>query len=251
MLQNLNKIGVVILAAGKGKRMNSNKLKVMHELKGKPLIDYVVSSVENLGGQIKPVVVVCAEDNSVQDYLKDRADYVVQSERLGTGHAVSVAENFLQGKADSIVVLYGDMPFITTDSIAKLMEKHLERDNKITLMTAVVNDFGDWRASLFDYGRIVRGGEENHILKIVEKKDATPEELEIKEVNSALFCFKADWLWEHLRQLKNNNIQGEYYLTDLIQLAAEENEKLSSIYIDPKEALGINTIENLNIAENL
>lgn len=248
---NQDKIGVVILAAGKGKRMQSNMLKVMHELNGRPLVDYVVGAVEKseVGG--KPVVVVCEEDPAVQNFLGSRAEYVVQNERLGTGHAVLIAEEGLQDKVDTVVVLYGDMPFIKPESIHKLVERHLERNNKITLMTAKVEDFNDWRANLYDYGRIIRGGEENHIIKIVEKKDATEEELEIKELNPAFFCFNSDWLWENLKLLKNNNTQGEYYLTDLIGLAFNEGQKLSSVDIDPKEAVGINTKEHLEIAKKI
>lgn len=250
-LNNQNKIGIVILAAGKGKRMQSNMLKVMHELNGRPLIDYVVGAVEKSEVDGIPVVVVCAEDPSVQNFLGSRAEYVVQNERLGTGHAVSIVEEKLKGRVDTVVVLYGDMPFIKSESIKKLAERHLERNNKVTLMTAKVEDFNDWRAALSDYGRIIRGGEENHIIKIVEKKDATPEELEIRELNPAFFCFNADWLWENLKLLKNNNTQGEYYLTDLIGAAFDEGQKLSSVDIDPKEAIGINTKEHLETAQTI
>ncbi len=250
-LSNQNKVGVVILAAGKGKRMQSDKLKVMHELNGKPLIDYVIDAVEKSEIDGKPVVVVCAEDPAVQDFLGTRAEYVIQKERLGTGHAVSIAEEKLKGGVDTIVVLYGDMPFIKPESISKLVERHLERGNKITLMTAKVEDFNDWRAVLCDYGRIVRGGEGNHIVKIVEKKDATPEELEIREINPAFFCFNAEWLWKNLKLLKNNNAQDEYYLTDLVGLAFQEGQKLSSVDIDPKEAIGINTKEQLEKAQTI
>lgn len=252
MLQNLNKIGVVILAAGKGTRMNSDKLKVMHELNGQPLIDCVVKSVENLDLEIKPIVVVCNEDHSVQDFLGNRAEYAVQKERLGTGHAVMSAENVLKGKAEVVVVLYGDMPFIKPESIKKLIDKHLEKNNQLTLMTAVVDDFEDWRSGLYNYGRIIRGGAEDHILKIVEKKDATQKELEVKEVSTCFFCFNADWLWKNLKLLKNDsNNQKEYYLTDLVQIAESEGEKMSSITIDPKEALGINTLEDLEKANKI
>lgn len=250
-LKEQNKIGVVVLAAGKGKRMQSNMLKVMHELNGRPLIDYVVGAVEDSGVCEKPVVVVCAEDPAVQNFLDGRAEYVTQIERLGTGHAVANAEEKLKDEVDTVVVLYGDMPFIKPESIQKLVEKHLEKGNQLTLMTATVDDFTDWRVSLYDYGRIIRAGEENHIVKIIEKKDATPEELEIRELNPAFMCFNAEWLWKNLRLLKNNNVQGEYYLTDLVGLAFAEGQKLSSVAIDPKEAVGINTKEHLETAQKI
>lgn len=252
MSENIwEKVGIVVLAAGKGKRMLSKQLKVMHNLKGKPLIDYIVSAVESLGLPNKPVIVVCTDNPSVQEYLGDRAEYVTQKEMLGTGHAVMMAEDFFKGQVKHVVTLNGDMPLITGKSIKQLVEKHLERNNKLTLMTAIVPDFSDWRISFYDYGRVIRGGEKNYITKIIEKKDATAEQLEIKELNTSLFCFRTDWLWKNLHQLKNNNAQEEYYLTDLVEQAFAEGEKLSSVNIDPKEAMGINTIEQLKIVESI
>ena len=156
-----------------------------------------------------------------------------------------MAEEFLKGKVENIVVLYGDMPFLSTNSIKKLVNKHLKKNNQLTLMTAEVSDFNDWRENFYDYGRVIRGGIKNYIVKIVEKKDATEKQLRIKEVNTSLFCFNSDWLWNNLKKLNNNNKQGEYYLTDLVGLAFAEGQKLSSVAMDPKEAIGINTKEHL------
>lgn len=244
MVDTKPKIGLVILAAGLGKRMNSTKLKVMHDLNGKPLIDYVVQSAEVAVLDTKPVVVVCNDDPSVQNYLHDRAEYVVQVERLGTGHAVSMAESALRGKVDHVVVLYGDMPLISSVSIKALVERHVVRDNTLTMMTVTVSDFNDWRSAFYNFGRVIRGSD-GHIARSVEKKDATPEEREIKELNPCIYCFKSDWLWENLKNLKNNNVQQEYYLTDLVQEAIKQHEKISSISIEPHEAIGINTQEDL------
>lgn len=250
MTEKESKIGAVILAAGKGTRMKNDKLKVMHELRGRPLVDHVVSAVEKLGWSEKPVIVVCQEDTAVQDYLGSRARYVVQEKQLGTGQAVAVAESILKDKVDHIAVLYGDMPFITSASIKRLADHHLENGDALTLMTTVVADFSEWRKNLFEYGRIIRG-KSGEIIKIVEKKDATPEQLEIREVNPGYFCFQADWLWKNLKKLKNDNAQGEYYLTDLVKLAFKQQVKMSFVEIDPKEAIGINTLENLQIANQI
>jgi len=243
-----NKIGIVILAAGKGKRMQSELPKVMHLLRDRPLIDYVVSTADNLG--IKPVVVVADDSSLVRDFLGKRAAYAVQKERLGTGHAVSVAESKLKGKTDHVVVLYGDMPFVTAPSIKKLVDEHVAKNNVLTLMTVVVPDFHDWRSQFYDFGRIVRDID-NNIIKIVEKRDASPKELNLKEVNTAFFCFKADWLWENLKKLKNSNAAGELYLTDLVKIAFDEDAKLSAVHINPREAVGVNTKENLQVAQEL
>lgn len=242
------KIGAVILAAGKGKRMQSELPKVMHLLRDKPLVEYVVATVEGL--KIKPVIIVPDDSNLVRDYLGKRGRYAVQTERLGTGHAVSMAEKKLKGKIEHVVVLYGDMPFITTASLEKLISEHTARGNALTLMTVKVPDFRDWRAQFYDFGRIVRdlGGD---IVKIVEKKDASPRELNIMELNTAFFCFKADWLWTNLKKLRNDNASGEYYLTDLVKAAFDEGAKFSAVDIDPREAVGVNTKEHLEKAQEI
>ncbi len=250
LVESKNRIGTVILAAGKGTRMKSDKLKVMHELRGRPLVDYVARAVEKLGWPERPVVVVCGEDDSVQKYLGPRVNYVVQENQLGTGQAVAVTENVLRDKVDHVVVLYGDMPFITGASIERLVGQHLENNDVLTLMTTEVMNFDEWRKNLFEYGRIIRG-KSGEIIEIIEKKDATPEQLKIKEVNPGYFCFQAGWLWENLKRLKNNNAQEEYYLTDLVKLAFEQKVNMSSVEIEPKEAVGINTLENLQIANQI
>lgn len=249
MLQtNSNSFAIVILAAGKGTRMKSDLPKVMHLLNDRPLIDYVVSSVEKNGDRV--LVVKSSDSDLVSDYLQDRVEYVVQSEILGTGHAVMMAENLINGSVDHVIVLYGDMPFITTESVNKLKAKHLEKDNTITLMTVNLPDFEDWRECFYSFGRIIRR-EDGHIARIVEKKDASEEELKIKEVNPSYFCFKASWLWDNLKKLKIDNAQSEYYLTDLLKMAIDSEENISSINIDPKEALGINSQNDLDKAKSL
>jgi bifunctional UDP-N-acetylglucosamine pyrophosphorylase/glucosamine-1-phosphate N-acetyltransferase len=161
-----------------------------------------------------------------------------------------MAKEALIAKVQNVIVLYGDMPFITSDSLKKLIKRHEERGNTLTMMTVTVTDFADWRAGLYDYGRVVRGAN-GHILRTVEKKDASPEELEIKELNPCYCCFKSEWLWENLAKLRNANAQKEYYLTDLVRFAVEQGEKISAIDINPKEAIGVNTLEQLQNAEGI
>ncbi len=245
---NTKKIGVVILAAGKGKRMQSELPKVMHPLRGKPLINYVVKAVEGI--KIKPIVIVPDDSDLVREYLGKRADYAVQTERLGTGHAVQMAEEKLSGKADHVVVLYGDMPFITVRSLQNIIDDHIARSNMVTLATVTVPDFRDWRTQFYDFGRIIRD-KNGDIIKIVEKKDASPAELNVKELNSAFFCFNGEWLWDNLRNLKNNNAAGELYLTDLVKIAFDTGAPLSSVNIEAREAVGINTKEHLTKAQEI
>lgn len=246
--QNPN-VRAVILAAGQGKRMGGTMLKVMHEVHGKPMIDYVVGTVEK-AGLVKPIVVVCATDPAVQNFLGDRAEYVVQVDRLGTGHAVSMAEPVLRDQVEGVVVLYGDMPFVSADSVKRLIARHQECDNTLTMMTFVVPDFAEWRTPFNSFSRIIRGAD-GHIARDVQFKDATSVELEIKELNPCVYCFKSEWLWENLKNLKNNNAQQEYYLTDLISEAIRQGQRISSIEIDPKEAIGVNSPADLETAQKL
>lgn len=241
---------IVILAAGKGKRMQSDVPKVLHDLNGKPIISYLVDSVIKTGIDPSPVVVIAKDGEAVRKTLGENFVYVLQDEQLGTGHAVRCTEEVLRGNADAIIVLYGDMPFIKPETIVRLKELHEKSGGAVTMLTVQVPDFVGWRATFYDFGRIVRdaGG---RIIKIVEKKDASPEELTIKEVNPSFFCFKASWLWENIKTLSPSNAQREYYLTDLIQKAIDGGEKIASFEVDPAETIGINTPEHLELAKRI
>ncbi len=244
-----NKVGVIILAAGDGKRMKTGIPKVMNLLKGKPLVAHVVESVETAGVCEKPVVIVNPSHKLVQDYLGDRAIYIVQEQQLGTGHAAACAAPVLEGNVEHIIVLYGDMPFLKPASIQRLADRHIVEQSVLTMMTVTVPNFEGNRAALKDFGRIIRDGA-GQIVKSVELRDAMPVERLSLELNPCYYCFKADWFWREIKNLKNNNAQGEYYLTDLVDRAVNDY-KVSSISIDPEEAIGINTKENLDLAEKL
>ncbi|MBU0661067.1 NTP transferase domain-containing protein [Patescibacteria group bacterium] len=247
-MSKYHSIGIVILAAGEGKRMNSHIPKVMHLLHGKPLVEHVVGTVELSECCTKPVVIVSPNHTLVQDHLGDRVQYVIQPEQLGTGHATAQAEELLKSQVDDVIVLYGDMPFVTADSIKRLSQRHVERGNTVTMMTITVPHFEGVFKPFYSFSRVIRGGEGNHIQRIVECKDATENELEIKEVNPCYFCFSSDWLWKKLKTVDNNNIQKEYYLPDVVKMAIDEGESISSIDVDYTEAVGINTKEDLDIA---
>lgn len=248
---NTSNIGIVILAAGDGKRMKSPTPKVLVPLHGKALVEHVVEHAEESGCCEKPVVIVCANHTMVQEYLGDRVTYVIQEKQLGTGHAVAAAQSALHGRGDHVIVLYGDMPFLKPESIRRLAERHCERGNTVTLMTTTVPNFDGTRRCFDSFGRIVRDASTGHVARIVERKDATEEEAEIRELNPSYFCFKADWLWRHVNKLQNNNAQGEYYLVDLVKMAIDAGEKISSIDIDPTEAMGVNTLEDLEAAHSV
>lgn len=252
MVNPVNNIGIVILAAGKGKRMNAhqNGPKVLVPLLGRPLISHLLENIKGSVVQTKPVVVIAPDLYVIRDTVGPVCEYAIQESQLGTGHAVLSAKDKLM-KYDHILVLYGDHPLVTARTIDALVKVHLERNADITISTMRLPHFEDW-FSVFDcYGRIKRdkGG---NISKIVEKKDATEEEQTITEINSGYYLFKAQWLWSALPKLTRDNAQHEYYITDLISMALKENRLLEyTVLQDPREALGINTPPQLSIVEKV
>jgi len=244
------KFAVVVLAAGQGKRMGAGAPKVLRELFGRPMVSYLVEAIQKSGVTNRPVVVVSPDHNLVQEALGDSCDYVIQPKQLGTGHAASCARSFLQGQADKVIVLYGDCPLIKPETIIDLKNKCEQNHNILSLFTTEVENFEDWRSIFYNFGRIVRDAN-GKIRCIKEKRDAGAAELLIKEVNPGLSCYDADWLWSHLDKLDNKNAQGEFYLTDLIKMAIDEGSEIVTVKVDPRECLGINTPEELEIAKKL
>jgi len=242
----MNKI--IILAAGKGSRMKSDLPKVLFPINGRPMIKYLLDSVFSSQIDSSPIVVVSPEN---KDIIKENIDeypvnFAVQPEPLGTGHAVLSAKDLIPNDSDNVLVLYGDQPFISQKSIKKILENH---ESQVSMMTVKLSDFAEWRKNFFHWGRIIR--ENNEIKEIIEFKDASDKIKEIKEVNPAVFCFNKDWLIKNIENLKNNNNQKEYYLTDLIKMAFEQNVKIKPLFIDAREAIGVNSPEELDIARNL
>jgi bifunctional UDP-N-acetylglucosamine pyrophosphorylase/glucosamine-1-phosphate N-acetyltransferase len=241
---------IVILAAGKGKRMQSEKPKVLSLLHGKSLIQHLLEHVKESGVTTNPVIVVGVGREEVMNETGDGYRYAVQEEQLGTGHAVACAELLLKDSAQNVLVLYGDMPYISASTIANIARTHEEKNAMLTMATVSVEDYDGWRAGFYDFSRVIRDTD-GTILRTVEKKDANEEELKIKEVNPAYFCFNSAWLWTHLKMLSNTNAQKEYYLTDLVGMAVKEGQKIASVSIDPKEAIGVNTKEHLELLHEL
>lgn len=247
----MDKIKIIVLAAGHGKRMGNKELpKVLIELKGKPIIKYLLEAVRNSGVDDKPVVVIGQRAEEVKLALGSEYTYIFQTEQLGTGHAVLCTKEELENKAENIMVLYGDHPFVSPEMIKNLAKTHLKENKILTMATVRVPDYNNWRKPLYDFGRIIRDSQ-GEVCQIIERRDATPQQLKIKEGNPSYFCFKADWLWQNLAQLKNNNVQGEYYLTDLAGIACQQGQEIATVKIEPKEALGINTAGQLKVVENL
>lgn len=240
------------MAGGKGTRMESGDVpKVLVPLYGRPLITHLLHSIEAVHADTNPILVIGYQADMVKKALGNGFRYAEQTEQLGTGHAVLQAQALAEAAGyEHIVVLYGDHPHVPAEVINELIETHERERATLTLMTVTVPDFEKWRSALYHYGRVMRDGRGN-IQRIVEKKDATPAELEIKELNPAYFCFRADWLWRELPKLQNKNVQGEYYLTDLLEVAIQAGEKVTSFSGDPLAALGVNTKDELRQLEEV
>lgn len=238
---------IVILAAGKGKRMECELPKVLVPLKGRPMIEYLVKACLESGVDSHPVVVVSPDNKELISQVLKKYDclYAVQAEQLGTSHALACAKPLLDS-ADEIISFYGDHPFVNPETIKKLANCH---NGMITLMTVVVSNFNDWQKVFYNWARIIRP--DGQIKAIVEFKDANEEIRRTKEVNPGFYCFNGQWLWENIGMIKNNNTQHEYYLTDLIKIAFQQGHRINSTEISAKEAVGINKPEELAIAESL
>ena len=240
---------IIILAAGKGKRMGGDIPKVLVRLNGKPLISYLLNSLKFLQIKEKPIVVVGFRADMVKEELGDSMEYVFQKEQLGTGHAVMCAKDKI-GTANKLIVLYGDMPNIKPKTISNLLELHNNESPVLTMMTIKVPNFENEYAGFMGFGRVIRN-EDGNIKKIVEIRDADEKEKKVTELNPSLFCFDSSWLLSNLDKLTNKNAQEEYYLTDLVGLAIEEGKKISSLEISPMECVGVNTPEELRYAETI
>lgn len=240
---------VLILAGGKGTRMKSDRPKTLNLINRKTILSHILDKVEKTA-VIKPSVVVGYKGDEIIKEIGNKCDYIYQDEQLGTGHAVMCAKKVLEGKdAENILVLPGDHPLINADTLKNLIKIHILEKATISLSTVIVPHFENQYKCFWHSGRIIRN-KNREIQKIVEYKDATDEEKNIKEVNASYYCFKARWLWNNIDKLKNHNNAKEYYLTDVIKIAFEQKEKIIPVIIEnPTECLGVNTIDELKIAE--
>ncbi|MBS9338837.1 bifunctional UDP-N-acetylglucosamine diphosphorylase/glucosamine-1-phosphate N-acetyltransferase GlmU [Fructobacillus sp. M2-14] len=223
---------VVILAAGNGSRMKSDLPKVLHEVAGQAMVDWVISAVEPLmPEQILTVTGVGAE--RVQEHLKGRSDFVIQEKQLGTGHAVLQTKDALGDKTGATLILSGDTPLFTTKTLEALLEEHSRTQNAVTVLTAHAdNPTG--------YGRIVRD-DDGMVLKIVEEKDASITERRIQEINTGVYVFDNKLLFESLASVGNDNAQGEYYLPDTLDILREAGQPIGAYEtMDFFESLGVN-----------
>ena len=235
----MSNLVAVVMAAGKGTRMKSKLPKVMHSLAGKTLIEHVLDTVSQAGIE-RTLVVVGHGREGIEACIHQRAEIVVQEDQLGTGHAVMQAIPFLED-AHTVLVLSGDQPLLKSETLLALIKMHQAQGASATVLTAYLDQ-------PFGYGRIIKDGE--NLVKIIEEKDATSAEREIKEINTGTYCFKGAALRNALTSITTQNAQGEYYLTEVFEIFSNRKEKmLTYCSSDSHEALGINSRGQLAEAE--
>jgi bifunctional UDP-N-acetylglucosamine pyrophosphorylase/glucosamine-1-phosphate N-acetyltransferase len=233
-----NNTVAVILAAGKGTRMKSRLPKAAHRVCGKPMARYPVEAAREAGAE-RVVVVVGHEADAVRSAVGDDVEYVLQSEQRGTGHAVMQADAALR-EADDVLVLNGDLTLITAEDLSTLLERHRATGAAATILTAELDDPAS-------YGRVVRRPDQS-VARLVERRDASPAELAVREINVGLYAFRGPELRDRLRRLRPDNDQGEYYLTDVIGLLVADGCRVEAVAAaDPRSALGIN--DRVELAE--
>ncbi|MBT2729750.1 bifunctional UDP-N-acetylglucosamine diphosphorylase/glucosamine-1-phosphate N-acetyltransferase GlmU [Bacillus sp. ISL-75] len=233
----------VILAAGQGTRMKSKLYKVLHPVCGKPMVQHVVDQVMKLNIQ-EVVTIIGHGAEMVQAQLGDSSRYALQDQQLGTAHAVSQAQSLLEGKAGVTIVVCGDTPLIKAETMESLFKHHEELAAKATILTARIED-------PTGYGRIIRN-KKGLVEKIVEHKDASDEERKINEINTGTYCFDNLALFEALKNVSNENVQGEYYLPDVIEILKKQGEVVTAFQTDEfEETLGVNDRVALAEAERI
>ncbi|MEK0398867.1 bifunctional UDP-N-acetylglucosamine diphosphorylase/glucosamine-1-phosphate N-acetyltransferase GlmU [Tetragenococcus halophilus] len=222
----------IILAAGKGTRMKSKLYKVLHPVCGKPMVEHIMSRVEEINPN-KVVTIVGHGAQEVKAQLDTRSEYALQAEQLGTGHAVIQAADFLKGKKGTTLVISGDTPLLTSETLDQLFEYHQGKNASATILTAHADDPSG-------YGRILRD-RVGIVDRIVEQKDASIEEAQVKEINTGTYCFDNELLFEALDNITTDNVQGEYYLTDIIEILKEQGHIVAAYQTsDFEESIGVN-----------
>lgn len=235
----MKKIASVILAAGKGTRMKSKLPKVLHKVAGKAMVERVLETASSVGTE-RNVVIVGFGGEVVRDYLGDQVEYVVQEEQNGTGHAMKQAFPALGSFDGTILLLCGDTPLVTKESLEALIADHEKNGAAATVLTAHMED-------PTGYGRIIRDGS-GKVVRIVEQKDGKPEELAVQEINTGMYAFDSQKLWPCLDQLSDDNAQGELYITDVVGILVNQGDRVGAYMMKHnEESLGVNS--RLQLAE--
>lgn len=235
------KVAAVLLAAGQGTRMRSATPKVLHPLCGRPMLWHTLRAVQQVS-TMKPVIVVGHGAEAVTAFVGEAADFVVQDPQLGTAHAALQAEPLLKGRSDQVVITYADMPLLRGETLQRLVDTQKSNAGPATMLTVMADDPRG-------FGRVMRAADAT-VQAIVEEFVATPEQLQIHELNVGAYCFEATWLWDALHKIQKNPGKGEYYLTDVIEIASREGRAVQAVtHDDLIETIGINNRVHLAEAE--
>lgn len=241
----MKNIAVIILAAGKGTRMKSDKAKVLHEINSKPMVSYVAETASKIAGDNIVVVIGHQRQDVKNAVLRTvNARFAIQEEQKGTGHAVHCALPEIDSSIEDIVILCGDVPLISSDTIKNLIDKHKKENAVVTVLAVnVENPKG--------YGRMITD-ESGSVLKIVEEADANDYEKSICLINSGIYCVEKDFLFQSIAKIKDSNSQNEFYLTDIVGIASLNNKRVS-LFEGPStdEVVGVNTCDDLGNAQRL
>ncbi len=235
----MKKLATIILAAGQGTRMKSDLPKVIFKLAGKPMINRVVETAQQIESDLIVVVVGHKKEKVIEVVPKnEKIKFVEQKNQNGTGHAVMVTEEVFRDFDGDVFILCGDVPLLRYETLEKMIKQHHKQKAACTVLTAIMDE-------TLRYGRIVRNKNGN-VQKIIEHKDASEEEKKIKEINTAIYCFDAQSMFSALNKIDNNNSQNEYYLTDTLEILNKENKVVTSVILeDMVEASGVNSKEQL------
>ncbi|WP_180137606.1 sugar phosphate nucleotidyltransferase [Desulfoluna butyratoxydans] len=245
MSKTTGKTAVVVLAAGKGTRMKSDKAKVLHEVHGRPMVDYVMASAAEIAGS-DVVVVVGHQADAVKAAVARRhaALFARQDEQLGTGHAVMCARHAVGEATRQVVILCGDVPLVRPETLKELVRAHEAAGRAVSVLAVSLDD-------PTGYGRMVTG-DNGALLRIVEEKDAGADEKAIKEINSGIYCVDADFLFSALDKVKSDNAQGEYYLTDIVEIAVQDGAGAGVVTGgSAREVTGVNTVNDLETVRQM
>lgn len=231
----------IVLAAGKGSRMQSDLPKVLHPICGRPMVCHVLDALKSVGIP-RPIIVIGRGAELVEQTLGSGYVYVLQEQQLGSGHAVMCARDASEGRSAHILVLCGDSPLFRAETIRALMDAHLKEGATVSLASAVLDD-------PTGYGRIVRGAE-GEITGVVEEKLADQSQKAIKEINGGCYAFDSVWLWDNIDRMSDNEV-GEKCLTEMVDKAIAQAKHVTAVFSQPEEVLGVNTPAQLAEAERI
>ncbi|MGA8178749.1 MAG: sugar phosphate nucleotidyltransferase [Desulfobacterales bacterium] len=238
-------VAVIILGAGLGTRMKSNKAKVLHEILKKPMVLYVLETAKKIAGE-NVILVIGHQAEKVRRVVEEKVAvlFALQKEQLGTGHAVLCALPYIPSHVRDVIILCGDVPLLTENTLVHFFEDHVKSRRDISLLAVEIeNPKG--------YGRLLIN-EDRRLTGIVEESDATEEQKKLKLINTGIYCIKKEILFDSIKKIKSNNVKGEFYLTDIVEIGYR-NKRVMGVMVseDWKETVGVNTGQDLQTAENI